>query len=415
MSEKNDAHFVPAAIIQQQNTPSVHELLLYDRTRSTTDWSCPRKRYWNYEFGGRGVVPESTDFYLYMGTAIHDALAAIAFQHKEGGIDIDAIADAARKHMYDSIANQITSGDTGDEFETIVFAKEQSTLVEGLVRGFHKAVWPALIAEYPEILLIEQELTYDHDGIRFMSKPDLVLGRDGDAFYIEYKSTMSKKDKWINSWNTAVQVHSSIKAIEAKLGQPVAAVIVQGLYKGYESYGKQSSPFCYGYARSAQPPFISGEVRYDYAPGFKRAPVWEMEGGVREWVANMPDNTLVEQFPRTAPIFINEDLVNAFFNQRAIREREIQMGMFLIEGTYEIDDKETRAAGLDAYFPQKFEQCYPAFGNPCAYRSLCFSNSDNPLALGYNWRESHHPMEAERHERKDRSIKEQEEGYGFGI
>lgn len=195
----------------------------------------------------------------------------------------------------------------------------------------------------------------------------------------EYKTTSSSREQWVNSWATAVQLHSSVKAVEATLGEPVTGVIVQGLYKGFVSYGKQSSPFCYSYRKEGNPPFSKTEYLYDYKAGFRKYPTWEMEGGTKAWVEGMSEEMLAEQFPQVPPIFINDQLVETFFRQRAIREREIH------EAQGERDDK---------VFPMKFEACCPSFGHGCSYRQLCFGGAGiDPLQAGYTWRQAHHQPE----------------------
>jgi hypothetical protein len=246
--------------------------------------------------------------------------------------------------------------------------------------------------QYPNIKMLEQPLVYKHDGVGMMAKPDIVLSdNDGINVYVEYKSTSSKKDTWINSWDTAIQLHSTVKAIEAKLGEKVESVIVQGLYKGYESYGKQSSPFCYAYKRNGNPPFTQDQYEYAYKAGFKRYPTWQLPGGVKEWVETMPSHVLAEQFPQTPPIFINEPLIEAFFKQRAIREHEILTASQLME-KYKDDPGQVQYE-LDRVFPQKFDQCRPSFGSPCSYLKLCHGSVQDPIAQGYSWRDTEHQSE----------------------
>lgn len=618
---------------------------LYDRSRTVTDWVCPRKRYWNYEFAGKGIVPNTTALELFLGTTVHDGLAAIAH-----GVAIDDIAAAAWKETYNGIMEWDSQSSSEDATQ---FALEQAALVEGLLRGFRRHVWPQLMAEYPTIMAIEKEMQFNHNGLTFMSKPDLVLeGPDGPV-YVEYKTTSSKKDSWINSWNTAVQLHSTMRAIRETLNVEPVGVVVQGLYKGYEclspetpiltadlrwvavgnlqigeriagfeaeptktrggrnkkrqwaealvthtgrqvlpsyklvledgtdfvcsenhlwltcrdnagtgsatwtatkdlssgcylikvadmwkqeedygagylaaafdgegnisqhetktgywlshlaftqkanemlktvktflreygfsygenerrgaekiggiyihgqaqllsflgsirpkrllpkfsfdklggmtvlgkplairsleflgdrevvtlgtstetlvakgiathnSYGKQSSPFCYAYRRAGNPPFTKDEISYEYRAGFKRFPIWELPGGVAEWVARMPDEVLRDQFPRTPLIFINEALVDAFFAQRTTREMEIAMAMEMIKDAQTENDAEAVQQLLDTAFPQRFDQCIPTFGRPCIYRNLCFNRVADPLAQGYTFREPHHAPEME--------------------
>lgn len=360
---------------------------LYDRSRTVTDWVCPRKRYWNYEFKGKGIVPNTTALELFLGTTVHDGLAAIAH-----GVAIDDIAAAAWKETYNGIMEWDSQSSSEDATQ---FALEQAALVEGMLRGFRLHVWPQLMAEYPTIMAIEKEMQFNHNGLTFMSKPDLVLeGPDGPV-YVEYKTTSSKKDSWINSWNTAVQLHSTMRAIRETLNVEPVGVIVQGLYKGWEAYGKQSSPFCYAYRRAGNPPFTKDEISYEYRAGFRRFPIWELPGGVAEWVARMPDEVLRDQFPRTPLIFINEALVDAFFAQRTTREMEIAMAMEMIKDAQTENDAEAVQQLLDTAFPQRFDQCIPTFGRPCIYRNLCFNKVADPLAQGYTFREPHHTPELE--------------------
>lgn len=377
---------------------------LIDRSRTVTDWKCPRARYWGYEYLGRGIRPETTSLALSTGIIIHDAMAAIATYERDkpfSNIDvpIDTIANLAFQQMYEALVPEDIQ-----TTEQVTFGKEQASLTEGMIRGFYKHVWPRLMSDYPKIVAIEQEVEYPIDpegGFVFMAKPDLLLeNSEGDMVYVEYKSTSSKQEKWINSWDTAVQLHSSIKAVEHTLGKAPDYVQIVGLYKGYESYGKQNSPFCYAYMKKGNPPFTSDIISYEYKSGLKRYPTWELPGGVKEWVEGMPEEVLVNQFPMTMPITINDDLIESFFKQRLVREKEI--------GTY---DKSNHSSQLpsnqgvdeehlrDTIFPQRFDQCTPSFGYGCEFKRLCHGgpNMDgiNGLPNGFNFREPHHARELE--------------------
>lgn len=360
---------------------------LVDRSRTVSDWKCPRSRYLGYELGGRGIAKASTSIELFMGITIHDALATIATFHKNGfvPVDIDAIAEAAHHQMLNNLLE--SQGDVVMP-EAVEFAHEQAALVEGLIRGFYLHAWPRLLAAYPIIVCVEQEMEYTlTDGITFMAKPDLILENlEGETIYIEYKSTSSKKENWINSWDTAVQLHSSIRATKQTLGKAPSSVQIVGLYKGWESYGKQSSPFCYAYKKNGNPPFTEDQVQYSYKAGFKRYPTWEMKGGVKAWVESMPENVLADQFPMTAPIFVNDDLVDAFFKQRAIRETQIAHAM-------EVGEFDDPITGIDAVFPQHFDACVPSFGWACQFKKLCHGNVEDPLTAGFVKREPHHEAE----------------------
>jgi hypothetical protein len=352
-------------------------LRLIDRTRTVTDWKCPRARFWGYEYLGRGLSKSGQALELFIGITIHDALAFIAKSTQLGDqIDIDHLANAVHKQVYD----ELMPTDGVILPEAVEFAKEQATLNEGMIRGFYKHVWPRLMADY-KIVAVEQEMEYAlADDYVFMAKPDLIVeDKDGELVYLEYKTTANKKDNWINSWETAVQLHSSIMATEQTLGRRPSYVRIVGLYKGYESYGKQSSPFCYAYKKSGNPPFTQDQVAYEFKAGFKRYPTWQLDGGVKAWINGMPENVLADQFPLTQPIMVNEDLVNSFFKQRLAREQEIA-------SFYGNED-------IDRIFPQKFDQCVPTFGKPCVFKKLCHGNVEDPLNDGFELRTPHHERE----------------------
>ena len=661
--------------------------LVYDRSRSTTDWTCPRMRYWQYEADGTGYVPEDEAVELFTGTTVHTALSSIATgQLIEDGkhhtpksispmadppkVDIDSIAKTAADSMY---AFHLPENALESQ---IVYAKEQAALIYGMIKGFYQHTWPQLMAKY-EIVSIEEEMFFVHDQhgkgdlkafFVMMVKPDLVLRDklDGSLTYLEYKTTSSKDENWIAQWNDAVQVHSTINAIEQSLGEKPTHCLVQGLYKGYclapdtpvlttnlewkpvgdlvvgdkiagfeetpqklssgktrirqwreaavtatgrtklpcykltfedgstitcsdqhqwltawrsggsgvaqwttteelqpwnnnfrkghrvikpvvpwtnnqmedydagylggildgeghfthgvlngydttvmglsqneglvlervkellqkyninfwqgthnncqtinfghrydilrllgltrpvrllaklnfnklggmnnatdpvklvgkeflglqdvvtlststetliangfashnTSYGKQSSPFCYAYAQQGHPPFYKPVLSYEYRNGLRRVPTWELEGGTKSWVENMPTNVLADQYPQTPPIFPNDELITDFFQQRAMRELEIKMAGEMIQ--MGIDPKVT----LNGAFPQRFDKCKPAFGSrnssgqvkPCQNRIMCHGGCVDPLKAGFTKRVPHHQLEIAQNEAKE--------------
>lgn len=383
-------------------TAEIRPLRWVDRSRIVTDWSCPRRRFWQYEYEGKGITPATTGLELFLGTTIHDALARIADAQvvrdaRQSASDrfppgIDDIASEAQRAVYDTLS-AVQPGEIPDA-ETRTFAAEQAALIEGLIRGFFRHTWPRLLREGWRIVAVEQEVVYRiSDTIRFMSKPDLILeDPEGNWWYVEYKSTSTKKGSWIDSWATAVQLHSGCKAVEETLGKPVTGVIVQGLYKGYESYGRQNSPFCYAYVRAGNPPFTADQIQYEYRAGFRRQPVWELPGGVARWVADMPEAILADQFPQAPPIFVRDELVYDFFAQVKERETIIAASMERI-GRSKGDGDPNVDAEMAYAFPQHFDQCTPAWGRGCSYKRLCHGRVEAPLEQGFAWREPHHQPE----------------------
>lgn len=392
---------------------SLHELILFDRSRVTTDWNCKRRRFLNYEYGGRGIQNDGIHIEFYLGSVLHDGLAAIAM-----GADIDAIAEAGAQQTYQALSNADFEGN--ENYDT--YAKEQACLIEGLLRGFYKHAWPRLQEQFPKIIAVEQEMILPLEAdnasspmsrmgpqvpIQMMTKPDLIVeDKDGELWYLEYKSTSSVKDQWFNSWSSQVQLHSSIRAAELALSRPVIGVIIQGLYKGYVAYGKQTSPMCYGYYRRGTPPFYQDEWSYEYRAGLKKFPIWEKEGGVKKWIDEMPERILAEQFPQAAPIYVNNSMIDAFFRQTIDREKEIHMASRAILNG---GDEAMNAQILDMAFPQNFSACSPGWGHGCSYKKLCFGNFPDPLEAGYVFRTPHHTPELELWAERDAAAGEQDE------
>lgn len=353
--------------------------ILFHRSAAVTDWACPMKRFWAYEFLGRGISPPETQYELYLGTLIHDGIAG--FTHN---IPIDEIVDAGVRQL----RSKLLEGRELDA-DAQFLADEQCALAEGMLRGFYRLHWPRICEQYPEVVLCEQELTYDYelDGqpLRFLAKPDLVRRGPDGLVYFEWKTTSSNKEEWIKQWETAVQLHSTCRAIEANLGEPVVSVIVQGFYKSYVSqYNRLESPFCYGYHKPANPPFEKAIWAHEYKYGLKKAPIWQREGGVKQWVDEMPVAILASQFPQTPPIFVNERLVEKFFRQQGLREMAIKSALKL--------DPYNDHEAMDRLFPMHFETCN-AYNRPCPYKRLCHGAPVDPLSIGYTPRYSHHPLE----------------------
>ena len=371
---------------------STHNLIFHSRPRAEADWSCNRLRYYQYDFE-QGIVKDNLTLPLFIGSCLHDALAAIATSYRDTGkVPIDDIASTAGKLVKDVLSDYY--GEVPDSSAEALLTLEQSTLVEALLRGFYRQTWPALIAQYPTVVSSEKEVLFPHDEsgklnkkgpFVFMAKGDLVLlqGELG-CVYVEFKSTGSKRQEWIDSWNKAIQVHATTKAIEFTMKQEVLGTIVQGLFKGTTSYGKYSSPLVYGYLSKGNPPFTKTSVSYEYKVGHKRTPVWEMPGGVKKWVEEFPLELLSEQFPQTPILFTDQELAETFFRQRAIREKDVILATSAIQDCLDSD----KLYMMDKFFPQSFTKCKSSFSSEfdCAYYRLCHGPiqvQENPLGMGF--------------------------------
>lgn len=360
-------------------------LIFFDRTRRSVDGTCRRRRWWAFEYEGRGISPRARALYFDIGDIIHKALAQLLRQEAE---QEETIRDAV-----EGFRGQVAATLPAEKLE------EQCALIEGMLRGWCRAVLPRLLAEY-NVLHVETEFPYRvRDGavpIEMGVTPDALLERKSDrtVWYREHKTSGSLDARWFPQWPKAIQLHSTAHIVGERMGRPVEGVIVGGLYKGYENRkagGRQESIWCYGYTR---PGNTGGpEILYEWKAGARKVPTWTQPGGVRGWVEQMPDPVVADQFAETPPIYLNAYLVERFFAQSAYRETEIRMGRAQY---YATSDASIREGILDTYFPQNFDACAPPIGAPCPYGDCCFNPviAGNPLATGlYVPRVPHHALD----------------------
>lgn len=358
-------------------------LIFFDRSRRVQDWKCRRSRYWAYEYEGLGISPAKRALYFDIGDHLHRGLAALLRQ--EGDLE-EIVRDVVEGFR------GVTHNLEGPKQE------EQCALVEGILRGWARVVLPRILQEY-RVLHVEEEFPYERGRLRLGVTPDALLERltDETLWYREHKTTGYLDDRWFPQWPKAIQLHSTAQAVGARLGREVTGVIVGGLYKGYENRkagGRQESIFCYGYVRPAT---IGGEeTLYEWRAGSRKVPVWEMPGGVRRWVQQMPQHVVEAQFAETPPIFLNDLLVEAFWRQTEPREVEIREAREAIALARSHGDEEAVTDLLDRYFPQSFDQCAPAIGSACPFSDVCFNPiiQRDPLRSGlYVWRRPHHALD----------------------
>ena len=371
-----------------------HQLIFHSRAASDADWSCQRQRFYQYNFNG-GIVKNNLTLELFFGTCLHDALAAIAHQHSlDGAADIDKIATDSAAFFAKTLTEYYTKGE-GELPQTSpnwLLMMEQSTLLEAMLRGFYKQHWPTLIAQYPVVVGYEKETIFPHDftgklnkkgPFVYKAKPDLMLAEDQSSpvIYVEHKSTSTKKPEWISSWEYAMQVHGSAKAIEFTLDREVLGTIINGMYKGSTMYGKFSSELVYAYVTKGNPPFNKQVILPGYKAGAKKTPVWELQGGVKAYINQLSPETLSEQFPQTPLIFTNESMAEDFFRQRAMRESKVKDSITLMDT---VPDN-IKLNIMDEVFPQSFSKCSPSFGRACDFLGLCHgpqSVKDDPIGSG---------------------------------
>src|SRR3990167_5087705 len=347
---------------------STSPILLTDRTTIETDWTCGQKRYWYKEYGSGGIVPKDEPAYFEEGRDIHDNLANLAGNADPLEWTRCVVATEMARVERQNITGQL-------ELETLYRRL-------GWLLAFAKWIEPGVRAEY-ETISVEGEVILDRAPLWIACTPDRILRRrdDGRLVYREYKTTKKTSYEWMNYWPHAVQLHLGIKAVEEEMGERMGFAHVQGLFKGYVKEGKLRHPYTWAYS--------NGEKwQKDWKGGWDLRPVWEYPGGLEAWVDCLGEEVSRTQCPYSAPIFLDDRLVEELVEQVRQREQAVRV--------YHQTDVADRAYQHQWYFPQRFSQCRPMFGSPCAYREACWNASvgADPIGSGiYVTRTPHHEVE----------------------
>jgi len=326
-----------------------------DYTRTSLDDTCPKARYWGFEYQGRGLSPVEPNEALAFGLAI------------------------ARGAML--VRQGWRTWAAGEQ------STDQDILQAGLLEAYRTIVWPRWMREF-ELLHTEVEvgiqLTPD---LFYMARPDAVIRRKADqtVWILSDKTTSLSADTFVRLWDKSVQNHAECVAVERTLGLTVSGFYTQGWVKGYTKDRTIYSPLCYGWVKEGQLGLTKDQWREKYVYGWERRRIdrytpllgWE-DGGIVGWVTQLPVEVVNAQFPVAGPIPVRRDLVDTYLQQIALREGELMTPL--------------------AAFPQRFHQCdeFGKFRRPCTFRDCCWSPvvGRDPLGSGlYQVREPHHDPE----------------------
>lgn len=368
-------------------------LIPWSRGQAEADWRCPRFRYYAYEYQG-GLVADNLSLDLFLGTCVHDAVAGLL----RGAVSPATIAAdvaagvTATLSRYWRVPEPAAGASLSDAQRQV---REKATWVESVVHGLARVLVPSLRGQ---VVGVEVPCIFPHDQTGqentagpfvFRCRPDVVLDTPDGLVYLEIKTSSTKRAEWITSWQTAIQIHATMRALAFTFRRPVAHAVVQGIYKGSEAFGRLTSPLVYGYLTRGTPPFARPSYAYEWRPGLTRTPVWDIPGGAAGWMANMPVAQLSEQFPQTPPIAYQPAMTEAFFRQRAIREQAVRAlpAALREEDPAACPDADTL---LDTHYPQTFSACRPAWGDPCPYFAICHGGVSDPLAQGFRHRDTDH-------------------------
>lgn len=331
-------------------------IYLTDRSAVETDDTCGMKFWWNRKEGGIGIVNKEEALPLLIGRETHLDLATVA--------TMDDIRAESIQECVDDIISGLSDSD-----------KLAQRKMELLYRRLGWLVAMALYVE-PDIreqfttVGLEDELILNRDPLWVAVTPDRILRnrKSSQLVYKEYKTTITAGYKWQQSWSFAIQLHIGLAAAEEELKQKIAFGQIMGLMKGYQTAGtnaRLSHPYVWGYYNEKE-----GKWTHDYdqarSSNWTPMPVWEFPGGIVEWVRRCGAEVARDQFPHSAPVFLNQRMLDDWVARRVHREGQIRA----VEAECAED---TRLRGL--WFERRTKNCRPAFGDPCPYIMKCWNAS----------------------------------------
>lgn len=351
-------------------------IYLTDRSAAETDDACGMRFWLNRKEGGTGIVPVAEPDALAVGRAVHEDFATIAEWPR---LDQQSVQDA--------ITSILTA--VGD------FAKlslhQQETLYRrlGWIAAWALFKEPTIRVSW-ENIHIEKELILDRTPLLVACTPDRVLKHKETKFlkYLEYKSTISVSQKWLDSWRYAIQLHIGIAAVQEELTDPIKYATVVGLMKGNLSAATHHlmHPYVWGYYNSTTKEWTH---LYEKARSANWAsmPVWEYPGGVVEWVTRCGQEVADQQFPTAPPVMLDERMLAEWVARRTAREQQIAM----VEAECRGD-----LAMRSLFFERRTSKCKPAWGDACPYLMACWNASvaaDPAKHPNYVVRTPHHDLE----------------------
>ncbi len=360
--------------------------ILTDRSRIEAYQHCPRHRYWEYEYKGRGIVAAGgMSTALMIGSLVHGGLKQMwmggSYQLDSG--TLPPLAPDATPYQHTR-------------------REELMALVEGILEAWRLVRLPVLLDQYQVLDVEREEEPYDIGaGVSIMVRTDAVLRRkdDGMLFVWNAKTTKVADSRWIEQWKYDQQTLSEVLPVEKRYGEKCGGVLIEGMLKGMElEYPKGSgewyynSPLVWAWHNESGKDHPLGEwsARYEWTDldgqhrlgkGWRKVPVWRAyPGGTRAWIAYLlarDPSALREQFIVLDPIL------------RADREEEVERWK-----------RETRIKEADCYYsrPEDFYM-HTGHGNcirpsRCSYLPLCWEGAD-PEGELYTIRVPNHRTEVE--------------------
>lgn len=373
------------------------------RSKIVSAHVCRRYRYLKYHYGGGGLELVSGSLPAVSGQLVHDAFRDISL-----GVTVDAALATAGARLRAQMQEAAPLHPTLDH-EVI----EQTYVVEGLVRAFHKARQP-LIAQEFDLIHVEKEMEWElAPGVIMPLRMDRLERRksDGMVFIRDFKTTSMAGMEWVRKWERDHQILAYTQAASELIGEPVGGMIIEGLVRGKKKResGKtpmfpgqriQQSPLCYVYRNDR------GEVSpyYQRGRGWEKVSLWEIGITPEEWIDDRLTTEEVSDLfiAPVPPISPNRGALERWRRQHASLELQIAHAADVVEANKlaaeKLDNKVIWLTSVDQEFPQNQDACYK-YGEdyPCEFDQVCYNGQveEDPIGSGlYAPRKDHHGDEA---------------------
>lgn len=478
-------------------------LWLLDRSRVVDGRGfCVRARFNNYHLGptGYGITKKATKLPLMTGIAGHDGLAPILEWCRDHDEQIrlglaqvgpdelmlpapTAIVRAAVQQAqakYRKAVEVRGFAYLSDDENVQEVTREQVYLIEGLIWAWCIEVL-AEILRRGRVVEVEHDDTYvvgctcglgegigtkaDHEGrecqgIGLMCRPDFLLEtrETKELEYHEFKTTGMDSITFRDKWEVMIQMFAATLDAERRHGKHVQSIYIHGLVKGKregeynpdtgkrDGLMRQSSVFCYGYKKPANPPMQQEEwaATFDYydpvegrnrrlGKAYRKAGVWELPDALipagmskgEFWAKWIPSEARRKSLIVLGPYSRQTLMVDHFLEEVRGEEARWQEGLWelydagqqllhaaVVEGTiysdnggYSVADWWTVVwpnprfqAQLDRLFPRSYECRRYGMRNRCQFETMCFYHEGwaDPIGSGlYIERRPHHKDELE--------------------
>ena len=369
---------------------------LIDRSRVVAREECPRMRYLTYDFEGTGVESDSQALPLLAGIAIHSAHARLLM-----GESVDqVVTDVIGSYKVEMAARGLLGIDV-----TEALIREQSSLLEGMLRMWTKVRLPALLADY-DVMSVEKAWRWTlTPGLQQSLRMDAILRRKdtGLIFILDFKTVSYPSEIWGEKFEHDHQTLLYVQAIEEEVGEPVGGIIYEGLVKGlfkkdtsfksdWFNQKVQLSPYTMCYMAEEGEAGRTFQTPYTSKKAYRKVRPYD-HMTMTEWVDYLIENepSTVEQLFIIVPEILPPAAERIELKQQVIRE---ELSYFDQLARYNaMEDGLEKDTFLDILAPKRRQRCFKyGLDNKCVFAaSVCFNQGSHPLRDGgFRPRTPHH-------------------------